>query len=70
MFKDGPVWRPPIANFYTQGMPDELVVDPDAPVVHKGALSNAYVENRYFSRNIHHQLLLMFSTGNEIVLRI
>nr|XP_016929551.1 U2 snRNP-associated SURP motif-containing protein [Drosophila suzukii] len=41
MFKDGPVWRPPIANFYTQGMPDELVVDPDAPVVHKGALSNA-----------------------------
>ncbi|XP_017002072.2 U2 snRNP-associated SURP motif-containing protein [Drosophila takahashii] len=41
MFKNGPVWRPPIANFYTQGMPDELVVDPDAPVVHKGALSNA-----------------------------
>ncbi|XP_032599458.1 U2 snRNP-associated SURP motif-containing protein [Drosophila grimshawi] len=41
MFKDGPVWTPPIANFYTQGMPDELVVDPDAPVVHKGALSNA-----------------------------
>jgi len=48
MFKDGPVWRPPIANFYTQGMPDELVVDPDAPVVHKGALSNAYVQQRYF----------------------
>lgn len=41
MFKDGPVWKPPVANFYTQGMPDELVVDPDAPVVHKGALSNA-----------------------------
>ncbi|KAH8314367.1 hypothetical protein KR059_004863, partial [Drosophila kikkawai] len=41
MFKNGPVWKPPIANFYTQGMPDELVVDPDAPVVHKGALSNA-----------------------------
>ncbi|EDW85779.1 uncharacterized protein Dwil_GK22959 [Drosophila willistoni] len=41
MFKEGPVWRPPVANFYTQGMPDDLVVDPDAPVVHKGALSNA-----------------------------
>ncbi|XP_016947312.1 U2 snRNP-associated SURP motif-containing protein [Drosophila biarmipes] len=41
MFKNGPVWKPPVANFYTQGMPDELVVDPDAPVVHKGALSNA-----------------------------
>ncbi|KAL7735664.1 hypothetical protein ACLKA6_002545 [Drosophila palustris] len=41
MFKGGPVWKPPVANFYTQGMPDELVVDPDAPVVHKGALSNA-----------------------------
>jgi len=41
MFKGGPVWKPQVANFYTQGMPDELVVDPDAPVVHKGALSNA-----------------------------
>ncbi|XP_062132261.1 U2 snRNP-associated SURP motif-containing protein isoform X1 [Drosophila sulfurigaster albostrigata] len=41
MFKGGPVWKPPVANFYTQGMPDELVIDPDAPVVHKGALSNA-----------------------------
>ncbi|EDW32826.1 GL10142 [Drosophila persimilis] len=41
MFKNGPVWKPPVANFYTQGMPDELVVDPDAPVVSKGALSNA-----------------------------
>uniref|UniRef100_A0A1A9V280 U2 snRNP-associated SURP motif-containing protein n=1 Tax=Glossina austeni TaxID=7395 RepID=A0A1A9V280_GLOAU len=41
MFKSGPIWRPPIANFYTQGMSDELVVDPDAPEVHKGALSTA-----------------------------
>ncbi|ALC40492.1 CG9346 [Drosophila busckii] len=41
MFIGGPIWKPPVANFYTQGMPDELVVDPDAPVVHKGALSNA-----------------------------
>ncbi|KAH8280482.1 hypothetical protein KR018_007960 [Drosophila ironensis] len=50
MFKDGPVWRPPIANFFTQGMPDELVVDPDAPVSHVGALSNAYVHCRESSR--------------------
>nr|XP_013118904.1 unnamed protein product [Stomoxys calcitrans] len=41
MFKGGPIWKPPIANFYTQGMADELVVDPDAPEVHKGALSTA-----------------------------
>ncbi|EDV36499.1 uncharacterized protein Dana_GF11923 [Drosophila ananassae] len=41
MFKNGPVWRPPIANFFTQGMPDELVVDPDAPVTNVGALSHA-----------------------------
>ncbi|XP_018796084.1 PREDICTED: U2 snRNP-associated SURP motif-containing protein [Bactrocera latifrons] len=41
MFKGGPIWKPPIANFYTMGMPEELVVDPDANVVHKGALSNA-----------------------------
>ncbi|KAH8372761.1 hypothetical protein KR009_004523 [Drosophila setifemur] len=41
MFMNGPVWRPPIANFFTQGMPDELVVDPDAPVAQVGALSNA-----------------------------
>ncbi|XP_037946449.1 U2 snRNP-associated SURP motif-containing protein [Teleopsis dalmanni] len=41
MFKDGPVWKPPIANFYTQGMADDLVVDPDAPEILKGALSNA-----------------------------
>lgn len=41
MFKNGPVWRPPIANFYTQGMSDDLVVDPDAPEIHKGALSVA-----------------------------
>ncbi|KAM7345527.1 U2 snRNP-associated SURP motif-containing protein isoform 2-T2 [Cochliomyia hominivorax] len=41
MFKDGPIWKPPIANFYTQGMPDELVIDPDAPEAHKGALSTA-----------------------------
>ncbi|XP_005179362.1 U2 snRNP-associated SURP motif-containing protein [Musca domestica] len=41
MFKGGPIWKPPMVNFYTQGMPDELVVDPDAPEVHKGALSTA-----------------------------
>ncbi|XP_036331068.1 U2 snRNP-associated SURP motif-containing protein [Rhagoletis pomonella] len=41
MFKGGPIWKPPIANFYTMGMSDDLVVDPDATAVHKGALSNA-----------------------------
>ncbi|XP_075165473.1 U2 snRNP-associated SURP motif-containing protein [Haematobia irritans] len=41
MFKGGPIWKPPLVNFYTQGMPDELVVDPDVPEVHKGALSTA-----------------------------
>ncbi|XP_065367356.1 U2 snRNP-associated SURP motif-containing protein [Calliphora vicina] len=41
MFKDGPIWKPPMANFYTQGMPDDLVIDPDAPEAHKGALSTA-----------------------------
>lgn len=41
MFKGGPIWKPPLANFYTQGMPDELVVDDEAPEPHKGALSNA-----------------------------
>ncbi|KAI8128559.1 hypothetical protein FF38_02695 [Lucilia cuprina] len=41
MFKDGPIWKPPVANFYTQGMSDDLVIDPDAPESHKGALSTA-----------------------------
>ncbi|XP_067631661.1 U2 snRNP-associated SURP motif-containing protein [Eurosta solidaginis] len=41
MFKGGPIWKPPTANFYTMGMPDELVVDPEASAVNKGALSNA-----------------------------
>lgn len=41
MFKGGAIWKPPAANFYTQGMPEELIVDPDAPEVNKGALSNA-----------------------------
>lgn len=41
MFKGGPIWKPPMLNFYTKGMSDDLVVDPDAPEVHKGALSTA-----------------------------
>ena len=27
MFKDGSLWRPPVMNPYTQGMPQELIND-------------------------------------------
>lgn len=41
MFKGGAIWKPPAANFYTQGMPEELIVDEDAPETNKGTLSTA-----------------------------
>lgn len=41
MFKGGSIWKPPPLNFYTQGMPEELIFDEDAPVTHKGTLSTA-----------------------------
>lgn len=41
MFQSGPIWKPPAANFYTQGMPEDLVVDSDAIESMKGALSSA-----------------------------
>ncbi|KAL5279563.1 U2SURP family protein [Megaselia abdita] len=41
MFQNGPIWKPPAANFYTQGMPEDLVVDNDALESMKGALSSA-----------------------------
>ncbi|CAD7077160.1 unnamed protein product [Hermetia illucens] len=41
MFLGGSIWKPPLVNFYTQGMPEELIVDEGAPEVNKGALSNA-----------------------------
>lgn len=44
MFTGGSIWKPPPLNFYTQGMPEELINDEDAPVTHKGTLSTAYVQ--------------------------
>uniref|UniRef100_T1GB04 U2 snRNP-associated SURP motif-containing protein n=1 Tax=Megaselia scalaris TaxID=36166 RepID=T1GB04_MEGSC len=41
MFQAGPIWKPPAANFYTQGMPDDLIIDHDAMESMKGALSSA-----------------------------
>lgn len=43
MFKTGSIWKPPPLNFYTQGMPEELIVDDEAPEIRKGTLSTAYV---------------------------
>lgn len=43
MFKTGSIWKPPPLNFYTQGMPEELIVDEEAPEIRKGTLSTAYV---------------------------
>ncbi|KAG4077106.1 hypothetical protein HA402_016093 [Bradysia odoriphaga] len=41
MFKRGAIWKPPALNFYTQGMPEELISDDGAPECNKGALSTA-----------------------------
>lgn len=41
MFKTGSIWKPPPLNFYTQGMPEELIVDDEAPEIRKGSLSTA-----------------------------
>ncbi|KAJ8736066.1 hypothetical protein PYW08_006722 [Mythimna loreyi] len=40
MFKGGSVWRPPVMNLYTAGMPDELVEEEDAKENIRGTLSN------------------------------
>ncbi|KAM3967625.1 LOW QUALITY PROTEIN: U2 snRNP-associated SURP motif-containing protein [Aphomia sociella] len=40
MFKGGSVWRPPVMNLYTAGMPDELVEEDDAKDNIRGTLSN------------------------------
>lgn len=37
----GAIWKPPAQNFYTQGMPEELIFDDGAPECNKGALSTA-----------------------------
>lgn len=39
MFKGGSVWRPPVMNMYTAGMPDELVEEEDAKDSMRGTLS-------------------------------
>ncbi|CAH2218616.1 jg13595 [Pararge aegeria aegeria] len=39
MFKGGSVWRPPVMNLYTAGMPDELVEEDDAKENIRGTLS-------------------------------
>ncbi|XP_058461186.1 U2 snRNP-associated SURP motif-containing protein [Malaya genurostris] len=41
MFKGGSIWKPPPINFYTQGMPEELLVDEDGADGNKGNLSVA-----------------------------
>ncbi|XP_053683700.1 U2 snRNP-associated SURP motif-containing protein isoform X2 [Sabethes cyaneus] len=41
MFKGGSIWKPPPINFYTQGMPDELLVDEEGIDGNKGNLSVA-----------------------------
>ncbi|XP_063395659.1 U2 snRNP-associated SURP motif-containing protein [Cydia fagiglandana] len=40
MFKGGSVWRPPVMNLYTAGMPDELVDEDESKENIRGTLSN------------------------------
>lgn len=37
----GSIWKPPPLNFYTQGMPEELLNEDDLGEPNKGALSTA-----------------------------
>lgn len=41
MFKGSSIWKPPQSNFFSQGMPDELVSDEEASEPNKGQLSVA-----------------------------
>lgn len=41
MFEGGSIWKPPPVNFYTQGMPEELLIDDNFGEPNKGALSTA-----------------------------
>ncbi|CAG9137014.1 unnamed protein product [Plutella xylostella] len=41
MFKGGSVWRPPVLNVYTAGMPDELLDEPDGKDSLRGTLSSS-----------------------------
>lgn len=39
MFVGGSAWKPPLMNSYTNGMPDELVVEDEIRDNTKGSLS-------------------------------
>lgn len=39
----GSVWKPPLMNSYTAGMPEELVAAEDGKESTKGSLSNTFV---------------------------
>ncbi|KAG5896697.1 hypothetical protein JTB14_002542 [Gonioctena quinquepunctata] len=41
MFKGGSIWKPPIMNSYTAGMPEDLVREEEAKEHSKGTLSNS-----------------------------
>lgn len=41
MFEGGSIWKPPPLNFFTQGMPEELLTEEDIIEPSKGALSTA-----------------------------
>ena len=41
MFKGGSIWKPPPLNFYSQGMPEELISEDEQMEPNKGQLSNA-----------------------------
>lgn len=45
MFKNGSIWKPPLMNSYTAGMPEELVLQDDGKDATKGTLSVTYVFN-------------------------
>lgn len=39
MFRGGSIWNPPLINFYTQGMPEELLMHLEGIDYNKGNLS-------------------------------
>lgn len=45
----GSVWRPPVMNLYTAGMPDELVEEDDAKENIRGTLSVKYVSTSLYA---------------------
>lgn len=43
------MWRPPVMNLYTAGMPDELVEEDDAKENIRGTLSVKYVSTSLYA---------------------